>query len=336
MFGAKSHIGLDIGTTAIRAVEAENKNNQTVITKIGVSTPPAGTIADGKVAKPDDLTKAIRKAIEDGNFKSKRVYFTINPLNVIIRYLELPLMTDDEAREAIKWELSRNIPFTGKAVYDFQVLNKDSGIMNVMLVAVEENIVENYCACIKNAGLIPAVVDIEPLAMARLIERLPRIGEHDKGLRREWDQNTVMLVDLGDQYTSLSFFQKKSLSFHRVIPFGGQEITNILSPERYDFAINGAAEVRSVLLKLVQEIKRSTKFYRLENRNDEISGMILAGGLAQLKGLDKFLAEELSMAVEVLNPFPAFRTLPEVQAKIDTYGPALSLGLGLAIREAKT
>jgi Tfp pilus assembly PilM family ATPase len=64
MFGTRGHIGLDISTNSIRAVETENKPTP-VIQKIGVSRPVDGTIIDGAVAKPEELVKALREAAID-------------------------------------------------------------------------------------------------------------------------------------------------------------------------------------------------------------------------------------------------------------------------------
>ncbi|PKM82035.1 MAG: hypothetical protein CVU89_06760 [Firmicutes bacterium HGW-Firmicutes-14] len=318
MFGTRGHIGLDISTNSIRAVETENKPTP-VIQKIGVSRPVDGTIIDGAVAKPEELVKALREAAIDGGFKNKSVCFAVNPLNVVIRHLEMPLMNREETREALKWELSKNIPFTGSAVFDFQTTPGDNGTMNVMLAAAEEQTVAGYCDCIREAGFTLTAADIEPLALARLIGRLDRISDRDKGLRKNWDTGTVILIDLGDRFTGLSFFKEARLSFYRVIPLGGYQLP-------------GDSELNSWVGKLVHEVERSVKFYQVQHRDDDISGIILAGGLSVLKELEDFLEKELGAVVEALNPFPVFNISPEAEAKAATHSYTLSLSLGLAVR----
>ncbi len=331
MFGSKNHIGLDIGTTSVRAVEIEKKGCRRVLNRIGVSSPPDGTIVNGRVAKPAELTKAIKKAVTDGNCTSKTVFFSVNPLNVVIRYLQLPLMTEDETREALKWELSKNLPFTGKAVFDFQILGSEDGTQQVMIVAAEEAIIEAYCSCIRDAGLIPSVVDIEPLAIARLINSLNKISDSDKGLRNSWDTSTVMLADLGQHYTSLNFFRHKKLYFYRVIPFGGHELESV--PYKQNTDVRENPFLKSFVGKFMQEIKRSIQFYEVQNRDQDTAGIVLVGGLAKLRGLDELLEEELNTVVEVLNPVPAFHISPEANSKATAYGHSLSLALGLSMRE---
>ena len=352
MFGPKYQLGLDIGNSSVKAVVIDKKNSDMLISKIGVAVIPEGTVAGGKVIRPDLLTKSIKEAVLEAGGKVKNVCFTVHHQNVIIRHLTLPPMEEAEIQEALKWELKNNIPFTGKAVYDFQVLEKNIENVNILLAAVEETIALDYCGCIKEAGLIPSAIDIQPLAFARLINMLAERGRLDTELQNNWEQDTVMLIDLSEHCTSLSFFTLRKLNFFRVISFGGSELSAILAQnlgvsaknaekllsqyglfENPYYGAEQIGELKSALHKFLQEIKRSIKFFQVQHPDYDVSGAVLAGEVSGLRGLEDVLGDELTITIKVLNPFPAFKAIPDIEPKVSEYGNTLSLGLGLAVRE---
>jgi type IV pilus assembly protein PilM len=65
-----------------------------------------------------------------------------------------------------------------------------------------------------------------------------------------------------------------------------------------------------------------------------LNKIVLSGGGSRIQGLDQFLAEEIGLNVELLNPFAKFNTDSKNidKAYLNYIGPEMAFALGLAIR----
>jgi type IV pilus assembly protein PilM len=61
------------------------------------------------------------------------------------------------------------------------------------------------------------------------------------------------------------------------------------------------AAVAPALDELVSELRRSVDYYK--NKGGDVDMMMITGGSAQLKNLDKFLTSAVGMTVERMDPF---------------------------------
>ena len=80
---------------------------------------------------------------------------------------------------------------------------------------------------------------------------------------------------------------------------------------------------------IVQEVKRSIRFYVKEAGNSDFRKLMLVGGSAKLKGLPEYIADQVKLDTEVYNPFVNLEKPEKFQQKQD---PQLALALGLAMR----
>jgi len=145
--------------------------------------------------------------------------------------------------------------------------------------------------------------------------------------------------------------------FNRTIPLGGNEMTKAIQrrcsvesfhdAERikttstqlmsynFDFESEGqlnedaSAAATEVADRIVTEIRRSLDFYITQPDGMAIDSVILGGGLAQMKGIDTYLEEKLTMNVSIANQLPADSPLrwPDTLGAITTFLPAIGLAL---------
>ena len=110
--------------------------------------------------------------------------------SVILRKINLPVMTREELDESIQWEAEQYIPFDINDVnIDVSILNdhNDQGQMDVLLVAAKKDMINDYINVVREAGLIAHVVDVDSFAVQNAFEinyNLP-VGE------------TVALINVG-------------------------------------------------------------------------------------------------------------------------------------------
>ena len=174
-FNSKSIVGLDVGSSSIKAVElsAKGKGGNFELAHVGVAQVPAEAIVQGAFLNSSAITDAIREAVENAKIKTKNVAAAVCGHSVIVKRVSLPQMTRDELDEQIRWEAEQYIPFDVNEVnLDFQILESsdDEGQMDVLLVAAKKDLIDDYVQVITEAGLIPVAVDVAAFAVENAFE----------------------------------------------------------------------------------------------------------------------------------------------------------------------
>ena len=110
MFGrSKSLVGLDIGSSAVKAIELKPAGKGYKVTAIGTEPIPPDSIVDGAIIDGTAVVDAIRRVFESRNIKTKQVATAVSGHSVIVKKISLPTMTREE--------LERVDPLGGRAVH---------------------------------------------------------------------------------------------------------------------------------------------------------------------------------------------------------------------------
>jgi len=362
---SKTIIGLDIGTSSVKLVEMKNVNSRWRLMGFGAVDLPRETIeAKNPEQQRAVIVDAIKKTYEKSSLKSKRVATSLLGEAVIIRYVKMPFMTEEELRKNIKKEAEQHIPLgVDQVVLDFQILGEgqEDGQrkIDVLLVAGKIDMVDQHIAILKSAGLSSGIIDVDAFAIQNAYE----IN------RLESNEETVALINVGASWTTINVLEGLSTRFTRDIPVAGNDFTkeiqkefNIkfseaeelkkahgaISVEEEDFNLSAVSQkddrvlrmsdvMTPVLNKLLGEIRRSFDYYETQSRKKNVERVILCGGSAKLKNLNRFLAGKLGIPVEHLGTFRNVEINkgvdPELLAEKE-----LSLGvcLGLALRQTES
>ena len=347
-WGKASVVGLDIGSSSVKAVEIISKGRDKgfELRSLGIAPIPSEAIVQGAFLNASAITEAIREAIDNGKIKSKNVAAAVSGHSVIVKKVSLPAMTRDELDEQIRWEAEQYIPFDVNEVnLDFQILEeRGEGQMDVLLVAAKKDLIDDYVQVISDAGLQPAVIDVAAFAVENAFE-----ANYD--LRTE---DVVALVNIGSQVVNINIVANGAPAFTRDISTGGsaytEEIQKALSvswDEAERMKIGGRGEgdaqdvvpqeveeaMRSVTDTVLGEISRSLDFFAATAAESRISKVYLAGGGARVSGLDAAFQQKTNLPVERMNPLarvmPASKLDEEFLKEI---GPSLGVGIGLALR----
>jgi type IV pilus assembly protein PilM len=348
-FGSKSIIGLDIGSSSVKAVEIskKGKSKDFELTHLGVAPLPPEAIVQGAFLNSGAIVDAIREAVEKAKIKTKHVAAAVSGHSVIVKRVSLPAMTREELDEQIRWEAEQYIPFDVNEVnLDFQILDDEGGEgqMDVLLVAAKKDLIDDYVQVIGEAGLTPAVVDVAAFAVENSYE-----ANYDV----EPDQ-VVALVNIGAQVVNINVIANGIPTFTRDITTAGnqytEEIQKALSisfeeaeriklggrrgedsqevvPQEVEQAMQGITET------VIGEIGRSLDFYGATSAESRIGKVFLAGGSAKVAGFQAAFQERTGYDVAILNPLnrmvPSSKFEPEF---LDDVAPALGVGVGLALR----
>ena len=342
-------VGLDIGSSAVKAVELSVSPKGFEVTNMGMASVPAEAIVQGAFLNASAIVDAIREALSNGGIKAKDAAAAVSGHSVIVKQIQLPAMTHEELEESIRWEAEQYIPFDVNEVnLDFQILSDEQteGQMDVLLVAAKKDLVDDYCQVISEAGLNPGVMDVAAFAVENAFE-----ANYDAS-----PGDVVALVNVGAQVVNINVIQDGKPAFTRDISTGGnlytEDIQKALSigfeeAERIKLGNTSPGEsqevvpqevdqaMRSATDQVLGEITRSLDFFTATAAESRISKILVSGGGACVPEFDKAFQDRANVPVQILNPFE--RALPSKkfdEAYLRDMGPYMTVGVGLGLRRA--
>jgi type IV pilus assembly protein PilM len=260
-------------------------------------------------------------------------------------------MPAEDAREAIFWEAEQHVPFDIDDVcLAFQILNEDIGAnqMEVLLVAAKKDMVNTHASLIKDAGLIPTIIDVDSFAVQNCFEVNRGI------LDDEEDKKVVGLVNLGSDVTNINIIQHNSPQFTRDIGTGSNNFIERLQKDLgvdYDEGqkiISGELgdhdkdKIKRIIGSCTDDLSlgvdRSIAFLKAAGDADKIDELVLSGGGAHIPFLKEILAEKHGVDISVHNPLEGIEYdegIFAVQGEdLEKITPLLTVGIGLALRKA--
>jgi type IV pilus assembly protein PilM len=352
-FGPKSMVGLDIGSSTVKAVGISMKGRGTdfELTHLGVAKLPHEAIVQGAFLNSSAISDAIREAIENGKIKSKLVASAVCGHSVIVKKVSLPAMSRAELDEQIRWEAEQYIPFDVNEVnLDFQILNSENseGQMDVLLVAAKKDLIDDYVQVITEAGLIPTAIDVAAFAVENAFEAnydvnpgeavaLVNVGAQVVNINIVLDGGPVFTRDIttaGNQYTeeiqkalTISFEEAERLKLGGSRSDDSQEVV----PEEVDQAM------QSVTDTVIGEISRSLDFFSATAADNRIARVLLSGGSSRVSGFENAFHERTGLPVELLNPLARMQSNSKFDPEyLEEIAPGLGVGLGLAMRRVES
>ncbi len=324
-------LGLDIGSTAIKAVEVKYLKGKPVVTGIVSADLPEGTFDSELIVNPEELGKTVKELLASNNIKTKNVVCALSgQTKVIVRVVEVPKMTKKELDDTMKFQVESNVPFpANEIVKDYEVIENPEADVNdpnfdVLFAAAQQDLVNSYMAMLKFAGLKVAALDVNSLAVGRAVLESEKNEEGKTGI--------IGVVDLGASFSSFGVFENGDLKYpNPPLSVGGNsltaEVAQILGVEKdeaeeskkqYGYA---DAEIFNMLLGIAQEAENEEEDFDFndafstfeeqaqavaESHADDEFGDLpgLGGGLGDILGgsVDTEDAEEAAPAPAVDNP----------------------------------
>lgn len=349
MFGrAKALVGLDIGSSAVKAVELKASGKSYKVTAFGSESIPPDSIVDGAIIDGGAVADAIRRLFDGRGIKTKQVVASLSGNAVIVKKISLPVMTEAELAESIYWEGEQHIPFDIQDVnLDYQILDNGaaggSGTMQVLLVAAKKEKIADYTGVITQAGRSAVVVDVDAFALQNAYEA-------NYGIEPE---AVVVLLNAGASATNINILSGEQSIFTRDLSMGGNAYTEALQKELnlpFDLAdqlkrgvdVEGATfdearpVLRAVTEHLMLEIQKTFDFFKATAASDRIDRIMLSGGASRAEGFTELLAERFAAPIEPLDPFKRITFDArrfQLESGADVAATA-AVAVGLALRRA--
>jgi type IV pilus assembly protein PilM len=310
-FGAPGIIGLDIGTSAVRAALLGNGRGKRSLLRFGQVALPPGAVMGGEIRDAVAVSDAISQLWQRTKFKSKKAVLGLANQRVVVRQIDIPFMEEKELRESLKFQVSEHIPMpVEEAELDFQILEDymtadNQHMLRILLVAAARDMVESFINVASEAGIQAAAVDITPFAVARAVSHVAR-GESGVA-------GAEAVVDVGAGITNIVIHHNGEARFVRILQVGGDDATGALAEElgvefeeaeamKFDIGGGvGTASATDVLTtrvdSLVREIQGSIDYYMSQEDSEPVASVVVTGGGSLTPGFVERLEAAVGMRV---------------------------------------
>ncbi len=346
---ARSLVGLDIGSSAVKAVELKPAGKAFKVTAFGSEPIPPDSIVDGAIIDAAAVADAIRRLFDGRGIKTKEVAASLSGNAVIVKKITLPVMTEAELAESIYWEAEQYIPFDIQDVnLDYQILDPGDvaagkATMDVLLVAAKKEKIADYTGVIAQAGRTAVVVDVDAFALQNAYEA--NYGIEPRAV--------VVLLNAGASATNINILNGDQSVFTRDISIGGNAYTEALQKEltlpfekadqlKRGVDVDGVSfddarpVLRAVSENVMLEIQKTFDFFKATAASDRIDRIVVSGGASKAEGFTEMLAQRFEASVESFDPFKKV-AFDAKKFKVDSaaaVGPTVAVAVGLALRRA--
>ena len=335
-------IGLDIGTSSVKAVVLSHKNKTPTLVSFGSIAAPQPGISSEVVFDLEAEGNTIKTLLTSIKAPDLPVVVALPESKIFTRVIsDLPFLSDDELASSIRYSAEEFVPLPADQVNLYwQVINRSKPQNNtsVFVVASPKNTVNKYLKVLEFAKLKPLALETELIAATRAL-----VGNNPYA-------PTTLVVQLGSHSTDFAVVSKSLILFTRSIGTGGMALTRSVS-QYLNFEPIQAEEYKKVyglledqlggkiyeVLKplvdiMVSESQRVIQSFQAKNPQNQIKRIILSGGGAKLPGLVIYFANSLGLEIQEADPWFFIAKDKALAAKL-TDSAQYAIAVGLALRE---
>ncbi|MDD5072041.1 MAG: type IV pilus assembly protein PilM [Patescibacteria group bacterium] len=306
-------LGLDISDLSLKLVQLDKAGGKIKIQALGKINVPEGLIVEGEIKKQEEVADLIRKLINKpryGKASSDVVVACLPETKTFVKLIEVEKTPNDLA-DVIETEIEKHVPLSiDEIYYDWQIIEEQENVQLVLIGAAPKKIVNQYTDLLDKAKLSVEALEIEPVSLCRSL-----LAEESLGFKGEFNKNYA-IIDIGAMRTSLVVYARNSILFTVSVPISGEKITKDISASldiKKDQAekakiICGLDETKAggiinkVLAGTINDlngrIKEVLEFYGSHfPQYGPISEIVLCGGGANIKNIDKIISDFFSIKV---------------------------------------
>jgi type IV pilus assembly protein PilM len=349
-FKQQSYLAVDIGTTSIKAVELEQGERGPKIVNYGVLE-SSGYLARANQALQTsslkifeaDIIQLLKTLVTQMGVKSKDALASLPPFSVFTTILDFPQMDQREIQQAMIYQARQYVPQPlAEVALDWLQVGEyqdDRGFnhQKIMLISVPKEQIQKYQRIFNAAGFALRALEIESIGLARIFGG---------------DQTPTLIIDIGSRSTNIVFMENGRMTFSGQSDFGGASLTQSLATslgvnplraeelkkEKGLLGTGANYELSTIMLPfldaILNEIKKVQFLYQQQlPMARPAQRIILAGGGANLLGIEKYFEHEFGIPVVKAAPFLKFEHPSEIEPFVPELNPLMSVSLGLGIKQ---
>lgn len=312
--GKNQWVGLDIGTQSIKIIAFEKKRNRWLLKNYQYHQ-TTGNWEEDPVGYEKWVQETLKKSVIQMGLAGAWVSSPLSGAQVALRKMSFPNMPLEEVKEAVRFQGKAAFPFPlENAVVDVARVGKSQekkdSQQEVLVAAAIRDLANQRLNLLTRLNLRPLCLSLVPLALKKAY--LLSAGRSAN--------ESVALIDIGAQATTIAMIQNEEVVFSREIGLGGGHFTKTLtdlfpsgSPgkaltyeaaeqTKLDYGIpapgleqdqteegiplEGIRDgLKPVVDRLIMEIDRSFGYYKTQAENQTIDRILLSGGGCAAQGV---------------------------------------------------
>ncbi|USG64667.1 pilus assembly protein PilM [Brevibacillus ruminantium] len=326
-------VGIAVEEDGLRYTEARPTENGVEIRQAGLIPLEAGSIENGRITDMEQAKLQLTLAKKELRLTKKKAILSIPTSTVVIRKTNQPKLSPDDIRSLLEIELGTTIhlPFS-RPYFDFHKIGEVPSGPDIdelrefavgenpspedeyLVIAAPGDVIDQYLELLKVLDIEVTAVDIEPLALYRLLRA--------SGVAHKTD---FMFLQLGEHSVNVSIFQSDIPEFLRNIPIQMAPIPASAEKAEEESMIG----LESFVNDLVREVDRVINFYQFSMKNDgtRIQTIYLTGEADHLEKIVQLLQRRLT-SFEIV-PLPVHHMQWPQLSRIDAQAFTAAAGLTL-------
>lgn len=291
---------------------------------------PENSVEDGYIRDKDSFANALKEELRRHNIREKEVVFTLSSSKVVTREVLIPFVKDNKIRGIIDAQMRDYFPMdvssytVSYSKMDVEEIDGKKQI-KLLLVAIPDNLLNNYCTFADLAGL--------------KVETFDYIGNGTVQLMCDSFLQNAVVVQLEEQATVISILENKKLVFQRVTPYGyGATLSAIIDHpvlgikdeyEAFNFLLShNVLYNRPVVQKMEDEeemkhqqamadeayddlaeslryhlriANTAIEYYQNQVKREFTGNLYLVGDGSRFVGMHKLFAQEMPLPIQDIN-----------------------------------
>ena len=336
-------VSIDVGSSKIKAMVMDVTGEKPVLQAAGLTPTPANAIKNNIITNPDHIGAAIRSLIDANEISLEKAVVSIPGPTVFTKKVTMAYSPPKDLETNIRFEAGNYIPHAVNDVYlDYQVLSVNgTSSMDVLLVAVKNEVVQSYLSAIVQSGLEPAIADVDYFALENMFQlNYP-----------ESDDQCVAIVDIGARFSSVSILLDGVSLFTGDVSVGGRLYTDALvetlgmEPGEAEEAKMGVPVEGYDEGLVIETLDRTTEhiaselhrqlgfFWNAAGTDRAIEAIYVCGGAAVAPGLLESLNSLTGLDCDLIEPFKGVDWSENFDEDyLDEIKNSMGVSVGLAIR----
>lgn len=343
--GVGDFFALDIGTNAVRVVQLSSAGTDSwSLSHFGYAPLDESVALSSSPEALRKLGEVIMTAVGQSGIKTKNVVIGLPSSKTFTTVIEVPVMSDNELRNTIKYQVDQYIPMAvNEAKVDWALLGTslhDPKMQEVLIASTANSYAEERLEFIEGLGLNVIAAEPDPLAMIRSL--LPANVPDAR-----------LIIDVGEQSTNLAITFGDAPRLVRTIPTGLRSLIKAavqnlnvqedqarqfilkfgLAPDRLEGQVYRAIE--GTLENFAVELTKSIKFFQTRYPNTPVGGIMLSGFSAVVPGFAEYVSSKTGIQATMANPWQKVKVSQADQQQLTPVASEFATVIGLAQRKNK-
>lgn len=341
--GVSDFFGLDMGTSAVRAVQLKGSGPIKALDRYGHVDIPGNTAVSDSKNDQQKVVQVVRELMKTAGITTKNVAVNLPSHRVFTTVIDMDKMSPEDLSKSIQYQIDSFIPTApSDSKIDWAIIGespRDSTKIEVLLSSVPNEFIEDRLEMLENIGLNVIAFEPDSMALARAI--IPA------------DVTTPqMVLDIGSHATDLVIAMGGIPHLTRAIPTGSHAIVRAavtalsidqaqaqqfvfkfgLGKDKLDGQIYNA--IIGTVDVLMGEVEKSIKYFQGRYPGVQLERIIVTGGASALPEFPLYIANRFGKNVEIGNAWRNVSYPGDRQNELLSVSNHFAVAAGLAERSA--